>query len=67
MEDLLLSAPKFCGEANFPGKSLTNRSRKRSETGPKITMGRGNPGCLRLTRSYAGNLDMDSDQTKSSQ
>ena len=38
-----------------------------SATGPKMTTGRGKPGCRRLTLSYAGNLDIDSDQTRSSQ
>ena len=49
------------------GKSLRSLSLTRSATGPKMTTGLGKPGCLKLTLSYAGNLDMDSLQTRSSQ
>ena len=49
------------------GKSLSSLSLAMSATGPKMTTGLGKPGWRRLTRSYAGNLDMDSLQTRSSQ
>ena len=59
---LLTNIKKYLrGEANFPGKSLSNLSLARSAIGPKITTGLGKPGCLRVTFSYAGNFDIDSD------
>lgn len=55
------------GEVNLSGKSLSIFSRAISDTGPNSTTGRTKPGCLRTTRSYAGNLLMLSANTTSSQ
>ena len=39
------------GEENLSGLSLSNFSRAESASGPNKTIGRTNPGCLRLTLS----------------
>ena len=67
IDNLRAAVGHLRGIANLAGKSLESLSRARSETGPKMTTGRGKPGCRSATRSYAGNFDMDSDHTKSSQ
>ena len=55
------------GEANLSGASFNSVSLATSDMGPNRTMGRMKPGCLRLTLSYAGNLDVQSENTTSSQ